>query len=265
MLSCQLCLRKVPSWTVEWYWIADGVCATEFNLAGARMREAYATRLESVHLPGDARRTRVLSCQLCLRKVPSWTVEWYWIADGVCATEFNLARARMREAYATRLESVHLPGDARRTRVRRSRHLLFMTCRLRAVESPGSRGMGNEDARHRIYNREIETPKVDGMGRTNETRARTGRPFSSIDRGVFDSLMPRISVNHGMTIMPLSGRTNDSEATKETILDPGGVKEHSTIFRRTRPRGLLDSPWIVGGLLCRFEPFLACITRQARQ
>ncbi|PKI37507.1 hypothetical protein CRG98_042105 [Punica granatum] len=34
------------------------LCAPEFNLVGARMREAYATRLESVLLPGDARRTR---------------------------------------------------------------------------------------------------------------------------------------------------------------------------------------------------------------
>ncbi|PKI61329.1 hypothetical protein CRG98_018284 [Punica granatum] len=46
----------------------------------------------------------------------------------------------MREAYATRLGSVHLPGDVRRTRVRRSRHLLFTTRRSRVVELPGSRG-----------------------------------------------------------------------------------------------------------------------------
>ncbi|PKI59457.1 hypothetical protein CRG98_020147 [Punica granatum] len=31
----------------------------------------------------------------------------------------------MREAYATRLGSVHLLGDARRTHLRRSRHLPF--------------------------------------------------------------------------------------------------------------------------------------------
>ncbi|PKI60381.1 hypothetical protein CRG98_019230 [Punica granatum] len=60
----------------------------------------------------------------------------------VCAPEFYLVRARMREAYATRLGSVHLPGDARRTHVRRSRHLLFTTRRSRAVESLGSRGTG---------------------------------------------------------------------------------------------------------------------------
>ncbi|PKI37510.1 hypothetical protein CRG98_042108 [Punica granatum] len=54
---------------------------------------------------------------------------------------FNLVGARMR-AYATRIGSVHLSGDARRTRVRRSHHLLFTTCRSRAVESPGSRGTG---------------------------------------------------------------------------------------------------------------------------
>ncbi|PKI78386.1 hypothetical protein CRG98_001207 [Punica granatum] len=43
----------------------------------------------------------------------------------VCAPEFHLVGARMREACATRLVSVHLPGDARRTHVRRSRHLPF--------------------------------------------------------------------------------------------------------------------------------------------
>ncbi|PKI48355.1 hypothetical protein CRG98_031253 [Punica granatum] len=44
------------------------------------------------------------------------------------------------------------------------------------------------------------------MGRANETRTRTGSPFSSIDRGVSDSLTPRVSVNHGMTIMPLEDK-----------------------------------------------------------
>ncbi|PKI51572.1 hypothetical protein CRG98_028034 [Punica granatum] len=60
----------------------------------------------------------------------------------LCAPEFNLVEARMHEAYATRLGSVHLPGDARRMHVRRSHHLLFTTRRSRAVESPGSRGTG---------------------------------------------------------------------------------------------------------------------------
>ncbi|PKI67603.1 hypothetical protein CRG98_012026 [Punica granatum] len=60
----------------------------------------------------------------------------------VCAPEFYLVEARMREAYATRLGSVHLQGDARRTHVKRSRHLLFTTRRSRTVESPGSRGTG---------------------------------------------------------------------------------------------------------------------------
>ncbi|PKI55405.1 hypothetical protein CRG98_024178 [Punica granatum] len=67
----------------------------------------------------------------------------------------------------------------------------------------------NEDARHRIYNRKVETPKVGGMGRTIETRTRMGRSFPSIDRGVSDSLMLMISVNHGMTTMPLSGKACD--------------------------------------------------------
>ncbi|PKI64869.1 hypothetical protein CRG98_014736 [Punica granatum] len=58
----------------------------------------------------------------------------------LCALEFHLVGAHMREAYLMRPESVHLPGDARRTRMRRSRHLLFTTRRSRAVESPRSRG-----------------------------------------------------------------------------------------------------------------------------
>ncbi|PKI77719.1 hypothetical protein CRG98_001889 [Punica granatum] len=60
----------------------------------------------------------------------------------LCAPEFHLVGARMRAPKQTRLGSIHLPGDARRTRVRRSRHLLFTTRRSRAVESPGSRGTG---------------------------------------------------------------------------------------------------------------------------
>ncbi|PKI70305.1 hypothetical protein CRG98_009297 [Punica granatum] len=106
-------------------------------------------------------------------------------------TRISSRRDTHARAYATRLEIVHLPRDSRWTRVRRSRHLLFTICRSRAVESPRSKGTRNKDACHRIYNTEIETPKVDGMGRTNETRARTGRPFSSIDRGASNSLMPR--------------------------------------------------------------------------
>ncbi|PKI49384.1 hypothetical protein CRG98_030218 [Punica granatum] len=60
----------------------------------------------------------------------------------LCTPEFYLVGARMRETYSTRLGSVHLPGDARRTHVRRSRHLLFTTRRSKAVESLGSRGTG---------------------------------------------------------------------------------------------------------------------------
>ncbi|PKI65916.1 hypothetical protein CRG98_013687 [Punica granatum] len=43
----------------------------------------------------------------------------------LCVPEFHHVGACMRGAYATRLGSVHLPGDARRTHVRRSRHLPF--------------------------------------------------------------------------------------------------------------------------------------------
>ncbi|PKI48579.1 hypothetical protein CRG98_030998 [Punica granatum] len=52
---------------------------------------------------------------------------------------FNLVGARNACAYATQLGKVHLPGDARRTHVRGSCHLLFTTRRSSAVESPGSR------------------------------------------------------------------------------------------------------------------------------
>ncbi|PKI70904.1 hypothetical protein CRG98_008699 [Punica granatum] len=54
------------------------------------------------------------------------------------------------------------------------------------------------------------TPKADGMGRANETLARTGCPFPSIDRGVSDPLMPWISTNREKTTMPLVGKTNRS-------------------------------------------------------
>ncbi|PKI49150.1 hypothetical protein CRG98_030496 [Punica granatum] len=43
-------------------------------------------------------------------------------------------------AYATRLGSIHLPGDAQRTHVRMSRHYLFTIRRSRADELPDSRG-----------------------------------------------------------------------------------------------------------------------------
>ncbi|PKI78486.1 hypothetical protein CRG98_001126 [Punica granatum] len=50
----------------------------------------------------------------------------------MCPPEFHLVGARMRTPNATRLRSVHLSGDARRTHVRRSRHYLFTTRRSRA-------------------------------------------------------------------------------------------------------------------------------------
>ncbi|OWM72182.1 hypothetical protein CDL15_Pgr018065 [Punica granatum] len=43
---------------------------------------------------------------------------------------------------ATWLGSVHLPGDARRTHLRRSRHYPFTTRRSRAGKLPGSRDTG---------------------------------------------------------------------------------------------------------------------------
>ncbi|PKI26324.1 hypothetical protein CRG98_048987, partial [Punica granatum] len=40
-------------------------------------------------------------------------------------TRISSRRGTRADAYATRLGSVHLPGDARRTHVRRSRRLPF--------------------------------------------------------------------------------------------------------------------------------------------
>ncbi|PKI78939.1 hypothetical protein CRG98_000673 [Punica granatum] len=68
-----------------------------------------------------------------------------YVPSGVaklCAPEFNLVGAHMREAYAMRPGSIHLPGDARQTHVRSGRHLLFTTRRSRIVESPESRSTG---------------------------------------------------------------------------------------------------------------------------
>ncbi|PKI64534.1 hypothetical protein CRG98_015097 [Punica granatum] len=61
------------------------------------------------------------------------------------------------------------------------------------------------------------------MDCANETRTRTGCPLSFIALGVSDLLTPK------------------------TALDPGRVKEHSALFRRIRPRGLLDPPWVTDG------------------
>ncbi|PKI49799.1 hypothetical protein CRG98_029808 [Punica granatum] len=60
--------------------------------------------------------------------------------------------------------------------------------------------------RRDVIAQRIETPKVDGMGRVNETHTRTGSPFPSIDRGVSGSLAPRVPVNQGMTVMPLDDK-----------------------------------------------------------
>ncbi|PKI26068.1 hypothetical protein CRG98_049243, partial [Punica granatum] len=52
--------------------------------------------------------------------------------------------------------------------------------------------------------------------------------------------------------------------TGETALDLGGVKEYSAFFRRIRPRGLLDPPWVMGGFPRWFGPFLAYIMQYTR-
>ncbi|PKI37770.1 hypothetical protein CRG98_041839, partial [Punica granatum] len=75
----------------------------------------HATRLGSIYLPGDARWTHVRRSRHSLFTTRrSRAVESP--GSRVCAPEFHLVGTRMREAYATRLGSVHLPGDARRTR-----------------------------------------------------------------------------------------------------------------------------------------------------
>ncbi|PKI71090.1 hypothetical protein CRG98_008514 [Punica granatum] len=47
------------------------------------------------------------------------------LTSDVCAPEFHLIGARTRAPKQTRLGSIHLPGDARRTHVRRNRHSPF--------------------------------------------------------------------------------------------------------------------------------------------
>ncbi|PKI65878.1 hypothetical protein CRG98_013730 [Punica granatum] len=73
---------------------------------------------------------------------------------------------------------------------------------------------------------------MDGMGRANETHTRTGSPFPSIDRGVSDSLTPRVSVNRGMTIMPLDDKLQHSCINWRSRRMKGS-KEDSRILTRT--------------------------------
>ncbi|PKI74108.1 hypothetical protein CRG98_005487 [Punica granatum] len=72
---------------------------------------------------------RVRGCpglsRMPLKRARTCRSPWKAVKCQVCALEFNLVGARMREAYATRLGSIHRPGDARRAHVRRSRHLPF--------------------------------------------------------------------------------------------------------------------------------------------
>ncbi|PKI62014.1 hypothetical protein CRG98_017600 [Punica granatum] len=53
------------------------------------------------------------------------------------------------------------------------------------------------------------------MGRANETCTRTGCPLSFMALGVSYSLKPRVSVNHGITVMPLDSKTCDVRAQIE--------------------------------------------------
>ncbi|PKI73916.1 hypothetical protein CRG98_005680 [Punica granatum] len=110
---------------------------------------------------------------------------------------FNLVGVRNARAYATLLGSVHLPGNAQRTCVRRSHHLPFYDSEIEGR---------NNIANYRIYGKMTETPKVDETGHANKTRTRTGFPFLPIDQGVSTSLTPRMSANHETTIMPFGLR-----------------------------------------------------------
>ncbi|PKI48755.1 hypothetical protein CRG98_030856 [Punica granatum] len=91
---------------------------------------------------------------------------------------------------------------------------------------------------------------MDGMGRANETRTRTGCSFPSIDRGVSDFLAPRISVNYGMMIMPLDVKIamfvykleiapHEGESThfegREAALTSDKPRELTGLFLETRP------------------------------
>ncbi|PKI66969.1 hypothetical protein CRG98_012634 [Punica granatum] len=94
------------------------------------------------------------------------------------------------------------------------------------------------------------------MGHANATHTRTGRPFPSIDQGVSVSLMPRVSANHEMTVMPLDGKAQTrylgesikryrlmgSEKCKNSRNDLSRGKE--AIHGPRKPRGALSHlPW----------------------
>ncbi|PKI63925.1 hypothetical protein CRG98_015706 [Punica granatum] len=94
------------------------------------------------------------------------------------------------------------------------------------------------------------------MGHANATHTRTGRPFPSIDQGVSVSLMPRVSANHEMTVMPLDGKAQTryleesikwhrfmgSEKCKNSGNDLSRGKE--AIHGSRKPRGALSHlPW----------------------
>ncbi|PKI39331.1 hypothetical protein CRG98_040279 [Punica granatum] len=85
------------------------------------------------------------------------------------------------------------------------------------------------------------------MGRANETRPRTGCPFSFIFLGVSNSLSPRVSVNHGMTIIPLE----DKIATfiyKLEIASHEGVQEGLARLDSSRLKSGPDSTSFTVGL-----------------
>ncbi|PKI40630.1 hypothetical protein CRG98_038979 [Punica granatum] len=73
----------------------------------------------------------------------------YGYIDWLCCTLFVYVRTRISScrgtcarAYATWLGSVHLPGDARRMHVRRSRHLLFYNPKVEGRQVTRAEGYG---------------------------------------------------------------------------------------------------------------------------
>ncbi|PKI41315.1 hypothetical protein CRG98_038301 [Punica granatum] len=112
------------------------------ELARARARIATLDR-EMARLSATLDRVKVITTGVA--SIPYWSTH----QDGrrgpsLCTPEFHLVGARMREASATRLGSVHLPGDARRTRVRRSRHLPFYDPKVEGRQVTREPGVGSD-------------------------------------------------------------------------------------------------------------------------
>ncbi|PKI65205.1 hypothetical protein CRG98_014354 [Punica granatum] len=99
------------------------VCAPEFCLVGARMRVPDATRLGSVHLPGDARRTHLgfVLCPMSLFETSQFCIAEAALDDkednalgdyagNMCKREFKEDCAyclRVQSATTTKVDEIH--------------------------------------------------------------------------------------------------------------------------------------------------------------